>query len=125
MISAYNEREIQCINKSERYKKMIEIAMPTMPTMPTINETVQNGAANATEPTEDSGFRDFYDSLVQAVDETQSAVDQDVYDVATGQVENLHDIMINSAKADLALYTMVSVRNAALESYNQIINMQI
>lgn len=103
---------------------MIEIAMPTMPTMPTINETVQSGATTSTEEA-DSGFKGFYDSLVQAVEETQDAVDQDVYDVATGQVDNLHDIMINSAKADLALFTMVSVRNTALESYNQIINMQI
>lgn len=104
---------------------MIEIAMPTMPTMPTIENTVQNGGSTSSTSETDSGFRNLYDELVQNVEETQDAVDQDVYDVATGQVENLHDIMINSAKADLALYTMVSVRNAALESYNQIINMQI
>ncbi len=45
--------------------------------------------------------------------------------IATGQSDDLHTLMIDTAKADLALSTLVQVRNRALESYNEIMRMSL
>ncbi len=43
----------------------------------------------------------------------------------TGEVENLHQVMIAAEKADLALQLTITIRNKLLDSYNEIMRMQI
>jgi flagellar hook-basal body complex protein FliE len=45
--------------------------------------------------------------------------------VATGEITNLHDVTIASQKAKIALELTVTVRDKAVESYNEIMRMQM
>jgi flagellar hook-basal body complex protein FliE len=45
--------------------------------------------------------------------------------IATGEVENIHDVTIAAQKAKLALELTVTVRDKAVESYQEIMRMQI
>jgi flagellar hook-basal body complex protein FliE len=63
-------------------------------------------------------------SLAQIAD-TESAVKTDTVKLATGGSDALHSITINAAKADLAVQTMVSVRNKALDAYNEIMRITL
>ena len=49
----------------------------------------------------------------------------DAVALATGKSDALHNITINAAKADLAITTVVSVRNKALEAYNEIMRITL
>lgn len=45
--------------------------------------------------------------------------------VAAGEIENIHDVTIASQKAKLALELTVTIRDKAVESYQEIMRMQI
>jgi flagellar hook-basal body complex protein FliE len=45
--------------------------------------------------------------------------------VATGQLQDIHQFMAASAKANLAVELTVAIRNKAVEAYQEIMRMQI
>ena len=46
-------------------------------------------------------------------------------DLATGQLNNIHEIMINTQKAEIAMQLVLQVRNKVLDAYREISRMQI
>ena len=75
-----------------------------------------------------AGVKSFESMLKNSVEEiarTQDAVREDAVKLATGNTDALHSITINAAKADLAVQTMVSVRNKALDAYNEIMRITL
>ena len=51
--------------------------------------------------------------------------DAGLQQLATGQVENLHQVMIALEEARLGLQLAVQVRNRLLEAYQEILRMQV
>ncbi len=45
--------------------------------------------------------------------------------IATGELENIHEAMIASKKADIALQLTMQIRNKVLDAYKEIMRMQI
>ncbi|NLX71473.1 MAG: flagellar hook-basal body complex protein FliE [Clostridiales bacterium] len=77
---------------------------------------------------EDNNALSFNDILKQAlnsVQDLQKANANNNYLLATGEIENLHKIMIDAEKADIALQFSIQVRNKVLEAYQEIMRMQI
>jgi flagellar hook-basal body complex protein FliE len=70
-------------------------------------------------------FGDMLSSAVRQVNITDGIAKQDAVKIATGQADDLHTIMIDSAKADLAVQTLVQVRNKALDAYTEIMRMTL
>ena len=73
---------------------------------------------------EAAGKVDFAAGLEQVQKLTNTA-DQLGAQVATGKLENIHDFMAASAKANLAVELTASVRNRAVEAYQEIMRMQV
>ncbi|MFO7154117.1 MAG: flagellar hook-basal body complex protein FliE [Caldicoprobacter oshimai] len=70
----------------------------------------------------------FGDVLKQAISDLQQLQRTSAYNnylLATGQVENLHKVMIDAEKADIALQFTLQIRNKLLEAYQEIMRMQI
>lgn len=87
-----------------------------------INTLNQN---TVTQPDGTSMFADLFDNLVNQVNTTNSAFEGDMVKAAEGELDNPHQLTIDSAKASIALQTVMSVRNNALEAYNDIIKMTV
>ena len=89
---------------------------------------IQNFAATAKTKAADDSFVPFEDLLKNAVDsvnETSTTVQLDQINIASGKSDDLHTIAIDAARADLALQTLVQVRNKALDAYNEIMKMSL
>ena len=115
-------------------------SLPTLPTLPASGQVgwagdlaatgagavggdVAAGAAGAV-----SGTQGFGQSLVKALDGLQAAqtkADGLAVHAATGDLTNVHDYMIAATEASLATELTVAVRNKAVESFNQIMNMAV
>ena len=67
-------------------------------------------------------FANVLEKMVENVKETEAIVEQDVFLLAAGQSDDLHTVMIDASKAELALSLLVQVRNKALDAYNEIMN---
>lgn len=70
-------------------------------------------------------FRDILSNVVGNVYDTQKDVEQKQYLLATGQLDDAHSLPIAQAKAALSLDVMISLRNKAMESYNELLKMSI
>jgi flagellar hook-basal body complex protein FliE len=117
--------------------------LPTTPTLPSTGQigwTGGTGPAGAipagTIPPGDgatatagaAGTESFGQVMTKAVDSLQGAqakADNLAVSAATGDLTNVHDYMIAATEASLATQLTVAVRNKAVESFNQIMNMGV
>lgn len=73
----------------------------------------------------DFSFQSIFNDAIENVKETNDALQYEAYRLATGQTDNLHDITIASTKASLSVELFVQLRNKALDSYKELMNMGI
>jgi flagellar hook-basal body complex protein FliE len=82
------------------------------------------GPAPATAtPTE--GFGQMLDGLVATVDAKQSAAKEATRSVLLGDSDQLHQSVIAMQEASVAFTMMVEVRNKLVESYQELMRMQV
>lgn len=81
------------------------------------------GPANSEEAS--ASFTDLLKNAVDAVAETDAAAREDQMLLAAGESDDLHTLAIDMAKADLALQTLVQVRNKAIDAYKEIMQMPL
>jgi len=74
---------------------------------------------------QENSFSDILSDLISNVNETDMASKEDILKIATGDSDDLHTIAINSEKAELALLTLIQVRNKVLDSYNEIMKVTL
>jgi len=70
-------------------------------------------------------FTKVFDDIVENAQQTEKTAQDGAKDLAMGQIDDLHTVMINSAKAELALVMLVQVRNKALDAYNEVMRMSV
>lgn len=85
---------------------------------PEINPKNSVNEANA------GGFQDIFQDIITQAKETQAVSEQDSLNLALGQTDDLHTIMINAEKAAIALELTVQVTSKAISAYNEIMRMQ-
>jgi flagellar hook-basal body complex protein FliE len=66
----------------------------------------------------------FSDALAN-VNEAQKTSEVMTNKLITGEVKDVHEVMIASQKANLSLQLTVEVRNKVIESYQEIMRMQV
>jgi flagellar hook-basal body complex protein FliE len=76
-------------------------------------------------PSTGSGFAELFGEGLARVNESLQASQSDMQRLAVGDVQNLHQVMIRMEESRLSFQLMVQVRNRLLESYQDIMKMQI
>ena len=80
-------------------------------------------AKNPTASTLDS-FQNVFENAIDKVDEIQKEADTAIQKFAAGELD-VHTAMIEIEKASTVLQLTVQIRDKVLESYQQIMNMQV
>lgn len=70
-------------------------------------------------------FQSIFREAVGNVTQTENDLVNKQYLLSTGQIEDPHSVMIASSKAQLAADMLVSLRNKALESYNELMRISV
>lgn len=68
----------------------------------------------------DSSFKKIFQDLITNVEETEAVTKMDNYNLSIGNMDDLHTMMINASRADMALQTMVQIRNKVLDAYTEV-----
>ena len=79
----------------------------------------------AKSETESLSFAGVFENAINNLQETDYASVNNSELLATGDVDDLHSITIADEKAALAVSLLVQLRNRALESYNQLMQIQV
>jgi len=84
-------------------------------------------AALGLEETSAPTFSDMLKQLIDTANETAAVARQDNTNLSLGLVDDgqLHTIMINAERADLAFRAFVSVRNSLLDAYQEVMRINI
>jgi flagellar hook-basal body complex protein FliE len=72
-----------------------------------------------------AGFGNLIEGLLGKVNAQQMNADQAVKDLAMGQTDNLHGVMLAVANADLSFRMFLEIRNRLTEALQQIMQMQV
>jgi flagellar hook-basal body complex protein FliE len=72
-----------------------------------------------------SAFSDIYNALIDNVNTTNTAFDGDIVKASEGELDNPHQLLIDSTKARIALQLAANVRNDALSAYQEIAKMSV
>ena len=87
---------------------------------------VGSPAASASgTPSTQSSFSSMLGQMVQDVNSKQNVATQALQDLQSGQNVSLHQTMIAMEEASVSFQLMVEVRNRLLESYQEIMRMQV
>ena len=74
---------------------------------------------------EKSGFEELFVEFLKEVNDDQLKAREVERKLAKGEVKNLEEAVLTIEKADLSLRLLVEIRNKALESYQEIMRMQV
>lgn len=89
---------------------------------PELEKTIQKPQVSGAES---ASFGDMLMQKINQVDEMQKTADVAVNDFATGKSRNLHEAVLALEMADTSLRMMVTVRNKAIEAYQEIMKLPI
>lgn len=70
-------------------------------------------------------FGQILNQALQQVEADQKAADDASNKLATGQTDNIADVMIANERANLSLQLTIQVRNKLLEAYQEIMRMPL
>lgn len=71
-------------------------------------------------PTGGSAFAEQLKSALEEVNEYQEGSEKAMADLATGQVQDLHQAALAIGKAEMSMKLMLEIRNKALNAYKEL-----
>lgn len=89
------------------------------------NIGVTEGGTFRPEKTENAGFQGIFREAVRDVKSTEENLVEQQFLLATGQTEDAHSVMIAASEAQMAVDLLVSLRNKALDSYNELMRISL
>lgn len=85
----------------------------------------QVSSSNTSSSAVGKSFSDTLNEAISNVNELQKESDLKIQELATGKTDDVASVMITAEKADIALRTMVQVRNKIIDAYQEIMKMQV
>ena len=84
-----------------------------------------NTLENKNQKNKTNDFRNIFNEAINNVKETESTLENEQYLFATGQSQDTHSLGIAATKAQISVELLVTLRNKALESYNEIMRTSV
>lgn len=97
-----------------------------------LTDSVGNGIEvvpiDKTTPTERvtaPGFAQMFENFIKGVDQKKKISYRETQDLILGRSDNIHEAVIKSQEAGVAFNLMIEVRNKLVESYKELMRMQV
>lgn len=87
-----------------------------------VTQATQNN--KAATPSGPDGFSNLIDHFVKSTNETQVTSDQSIQDLMTGKTDNVQQVVMAVANAEMSFQLFMEIRNKLIDSYNELMRMQ-
>ncbi len=74
---------------------------------------------------QNSSFKNTLGGFINEINDLQTKANASIENFATGKVENVHEVMIAMAKAEVSFKFMMEARNKLVETYKEVMRMQM
>jgi len=71
------------------------------------------------------GFAQMFENFIQGVDQKKKISKQETQDLILGRSDNIHEAVVKSQEAGVAFNLMIEVRNKLVDSYKELMRMQV
>ena len=71
------------------------------------------------------GFSNMFESFIKGVDQKKKISAHETQDLILGRSDNIHEAVVKSQEAGVAFNLMIEVRNKLVESYKELMRMQV
>ena len=88
--------------------------------LPGVGSSVRAGNASGSE----GGFSNLVEHFVQQTNEAQVTSDQSVQDLVQGKTDNVQQVVLAVANAEMSFQLFMEIRNKLIDSYNELMRMQ-
>ena len=103
----------------------ISTAKDLLDTGKTFSEISKKRISPSTDSSSASSFGDTLNDAITKVNDMQKDADVKMQKIASGESNNISEVMVAAEKADIALKLMMSVRNKMIDAYQEIMKMQV
>ena len=89
---------------------------------------VQPVVIDKTSPTERvtaPGFAQMFEDFIKGVDQKKKISAKETQDLILGRSDNVHEAVVKSQEAGVAFNLMIEVRNKLVDSYKELMRMQV
>ena len=91
-----------------------------------LREVSESGVKNRDSKIQNkSTFSDLLKDGILEVNQSAKVAEKAATDIAVGKNSNIHEAMLAATKAELGFNLMVQIRNKAIESYQEVMRMQV
>lgn len=73
----------------------------------------------------DKSFSEVLNNVINEVNETEQNSVSMVEKLATGEIDNVHEVFLAASKAELTLNMAIEVKNKLVEAYKEIMRLQL
>jgi len=109
----------QKFSSSIRENQMFEGVSTSSSGVPMIDKTTPVGRVTA------PGFSDMFEKFVRGVDYKKKVSAKETQDLILGRSDNIHEAVVKSEEAKVAFNLMIEVRNKLVDSYKELMRMQV
>ncbi|OOP57648.1 MAG: flagellar hook-basal body complex protein FliE [Candidatus Brocadia carolinensis] len=89
------------------------------------NSTNKETVNSIEEQDQGASFKTTLSSFLNEVNDLQAKANESIENLATGKVGNVHEVMIAMAKAEVSFKFMMETRNKLVETYKEVMRMQV
>ncbi len=75
-------------------------------------------------PQSTSSFGDMFSSFLKDVNSMQIKADQSIQKMVTGEIKDVHQVMLAVDEAKVAFNLLLEIRNKTMDAYNQVMQMK-
>jgi flagellar hook-basal body complex protein FliE len=94
--------------------------------IPSVGQSSSSQAISApTGPAEQGAFGKIIEGALEKISQPQMEANQAVQNLALGRTDNLHQVLLSVAKADLTFRMVLEIRNRLTEAMQEIMRMQV
>jgi flagellar hook-basal body complex protein FliE len=103
-------------------KTDVSSLMPNNSTVSSLQRPKKNAAGSETSG---AGFVDTLKGFVNDVNRAQNEAGESVNRLLTGEIKDVHDVMVAVQKAGTSFELMMEVRNKMIDTYREVMRMQV
>jgi len=71
-----------------------------------------------------ASFQDMFNGFLKDVNEMQNKADQSVQKMMSGEIKDVHQVMLAVGEAKVAFNLLLEIRNKTMEAYQEILRMK-
>lgn len=83
-------------------------------------DALQKGEQKRSDAGGESSFGDFLKESIKEVNRLQNEADASATGFATGEIKDIHQVMLSIQKADLSFKLMQQIRNKLVDAYKEV-----